>query len=178
MSFLTHRQSIPVYADIWRGFGITRGMLVIEQNRLYFEFQSTDKLLAILRSGLTVREIPLLAIVDFRIERVGFWSSLFGKPRLELQFNSMTAGLNLPGNESGLLQLKVPRHARAALLKFADALRHAKAIATHDAINDDLYADRARQSSSAMPPPMSPQLQQEHPWRSVERWIDRVIKQL
>jgi hypothetical protein len=135
------RLSLPVSARAWRGFGRIRGLLILENAKLRLEYQKSDNVLGILKSSVRVQAIALQHLREANFGAGWFWL------RPYLHFDALENGLELEGKTPGTICFDVPVAHKRSMRQFADALRHARAVAAHDAIHDEVFGAPPKQAT-------------------------------
>jgi Protein kinase domain len=95
--------SVPFAYDTMHGFAETVGLAFARENALVFEFRNRDKLLGTFKSKTHALAIPAEKLTRLEL-RSGVFSS-----KLVVAANSLTAFGNLPGSESGSVELQIKR---------------------------------------------------------------------
>ncbi len=98
---------------------ITRceGLLNLQGDRLRLEYEWTDKMFGLWKSGIKEASIPVSALVSAELAR-----GWFGCTRIILQAASMEAMRDAPGMSQGRVVLHIPREDREAARNLVDGL--------------------------------------------------------
>ncbi len=97
--------------NLWGGMVQADGLLALDEaaGELRFQFQTRDTLLGVIQSGVRTVAVSLTEITGIACRK-----SLFGSS-VTIQLSDMKVAGDIPGQTSGLIQLKVERkHLRAA----------------------------------------------------------------
>lgn len=95
--------SVPFTYDTMAGFAEAVGMIYGQGSTLVVEFRNRDKLLGTLRS-----KTQLVTIPSHKLTRLELKSGVFSST-LTIAANSLSALGNLPGSETGSIELKIKR---------------------------------------------------------------------
>ncbi len=98
----------------------SEGLVFIEGDTVKIEYQTSDAMLGILKTGVKEAAIAIADIASARIEHK-FWSS-----ELVLQSRSLKVFRSLPGHSSGTLRLKIGRHSAVAAQNLVDTINRLK----------------------------------------------------
>lgn len=96
------------------------GLVFIEDDQVMIEYQTSDALLGILKSGVKEASIPVTEITSARLEQK-FWSS-----DLVLQSRSLKVFRHLPGHAAGTLRLKINRQSTDAAQNLVEHINKLK----------------------------------------------------
>jgi hypothetical protein len=122
--------AIPVKATAYEGLGDVSGMLSFDGSFLTLEFQTSDALFGVLKSGTRTLQIPLEMISGVR-SRQGFcW--LFPNVQIDLMDFKLLA--QFPGAKDGTITLNVPWRYRQRAREFVGTLSYVRTRQMHDAI--------------------------------------------
>src|SRR4051812_16871693 len=93
------------------------GLLHLEGDRIRLEYEQTDNMFGIWKSGVKEALIPVSALVSAKLTR-----GCFGGTRIVLQAGSLEAMRDVPGTSQGRVVLKIPRDDREAARILVDGL--------------------------------------------------------
>lgn len=93
------------------------GLLRLEGDRLHLEYEWTDNMFGIWKSGVKAASIPVSALVSAKLS-----CGWFGCTKIVLQANSLEAVRDVPGMSQGRVVLKIPRDDREAARMLVDGL--------------------------------------------------------
>ena len=96
------------------------GLVFIEGDQVMIEYQTSDALLGILKSGVREASIPIADITRARLEQK-FWSA-----DLVLQSRSLKVFRHLPGHAAGTLRLKINRQSAIAAQNLVEQINRLK----------------------------------------------------
>jgi hypothetical protein len=109
--------------DVYNGFAETEGILSVDGDDLKFEFQTADKLVGLLKSGVREVRLPLE-----KIEEITFRKRWYGN-KLVIRVSEMGRASELPNFKQGEVELKVAkkhREAASELLAFIQTAQGAQ----------------------------------------------------
>jgi len=98
----------------------SEGLVFIEDDKVKIEYQTSDAVLGLLKTGVKEVSIAVADIVSAKIEHK-FWST-----ELVLQSRSLKIFRSLPGHASGTLRLKINRQSGIAAQNLVDSIHRLK----------------------------------------------------
>ncbi len=104
--------------EVFSGFAQADGIAAIRPEGLRLQFETTDTVLGVFRSGVREVIVPWADLAEVTLK-----NDLFGGATLRLRVANLSALANLPGRQGAELVLKVTRSERKNAAAFAEAIR-------------------------------------------------------
>ncbi|MEN7547953.1 hypothetical protein AAG747_08535 [Rapidithrix thailandica] len=96
-------ESVPFRIELYDGFAETRGILRLENESVFLEFETKDSFFGVIKSGVQSIDIPLKYLSSAHLAK-----SIFGN-KIILHAHSLKAFEKFPSSSSGELKLGIKR---------------------------------------------------------------------